>query len=391
LSNAIDYQNSVPPGEEISETGAPEFPPKRPERKSQKLELDTRSSVLFWIFRSILHVLSLIPDFILYPFGAGLGYVFYRLDRRHVRIGMKNLQIAFPRKSEEERRHILRASYINLGRSGAEYIRLGGFFYRRLKRRTVYQGVSNLARAISSHPGKGVLILTAHFGNFELLLSGHALHGYQISLVHHTQRFLAGDALMTYVRERAGVDIIRKHSAARAVLRALRDGDMIGIPFDQNAKRSEAVFVPFFGEPAATAGGVARLAMISGAPVVPVFAVRQPDHRHHRFVIGEAIPVQRTGDAEADVLENTKRFVRAVEEIVLKYPEQFLWTHRRFRTRPRGLPPVYDWERGHRRSDRSPAARTRQGPQQGQRRESRDPRGGATDERLVAPSDEPPR
>ncbi|HKF30020.1 MAG TPA: lysophospholipid acyltransferase family protein [Candidatus Binataceae bacterium] len=350
MSDAIDFQDSFAPGgkvspdDAVSDTGIPEFPRKRAEPRSQPLELDARSRLLFWIFRAIIHALSLIPDFILYPLGVLFGNLAYRLDRRHVRIGLKNLEIAFPEKSEHERRRILRESYLNLGRSGAEYVRLAGFFYRRLKRRVAYQGLAHFARALRSTPGTGALVLTAHFGNFELLLAAHALHGYQISLVHHTQRFLAGDALMTFVRERAGVDIIRKHSAARAVLRSLKDGDLVGIPYDQNAKRSEAVFVPFFGEPAATAGAVTRLAMISGASVVPVFLVRQPDRRHHRIVISEAISVQRTGDTEADVLENSRRFVKAVEAAVRAHPEQFLWTHRRYRTRPRDLPPIYDWE-----------------------------------------------
>jgi KDO2-lipid IV(A) lauroyltransferase len=369
LSNAIDYRNSftvpkdAPADDAVSNTGIPEFPLKRPERRSQPVELDLRSRVLFWLFSVTLHVLSLIPDFILYPLGEIGGKIAYRLDRRHIRIGLKNLEIAFPEKTEAERECILRDSYVNLGRSAAEYVRLGGFFYRRLKRRVTYQGLVHFGRALRAKPGSGALVLTAHFGNFELLLAAHALHGYEISLVHHTQRFLAGDALMTFIRERAGVDIIRKHSAARAVLRALKDGDLVGIPYDQNAKRSEAVFVPFFGEPAATAGAVTRLAMISGAPVVPVFLVRQPDQRHHRIVIREAISLQRSGDTDSDVLENTRRFVKAVEDIVREHPSQFLWTHRRYKTRPRGSAPIYDWEVRRKHSGHTLGAVTRKRPQ----------------------------
>ncbi len=291
---------------------------------------------------ALIHLLSLLPDLILYPLGVFGGWAGYWLDRRHVRIGHKNLALAFPEKSERERRRILRASYVNLGRCAAEYIRLGGFFYGRFRRRVSYDRFDHWDWVKAKYPGRGVLILSAHFGNFELLGAAHALNGFQISLVHHTQRFLAGDALMSFVRERAGVEIIRKHAAARAVLRALARGELVGIPFDQNAKRSEAVFVPFFGEPAATASGLARLARISGAPVVPAFIVRQPDRRSHRIEIQSEIPLQNTGDEAADILENTRRFVAAVEAMVRRYPEQFLWTHRRFRTRPRGMPPVYD-------------------------------------------------
>ena len=312
--------------------------------RTAHLELTARQRMVYWLMAGTLHVLSLIPDFILLPLGAMGGLVGYLLDRRHVRIGMKNLELAFPEKSAADRRRILRASYVNLGRAGAEYIRLAGFFRMRLARRVRYHNLEYWNEVADRYPGKGLLVMSAHFGNFELIAAAHAMHGYQISLVHHTQRFLAGDAVTTFVRERAGVEIIRKHSAARAVLRALKAGDLVAIPFDQNAKRSEAVFVPFFGEPAATTSGLARLAMISGAPIVPAFIVRDPNHRTHHIEIMEEIPVQRTGDTDADVLENTRRFVAAVEAIVRRYPEQFLWTHRRFRTRPRGAPPIYDWE-----------------------------------------------
>lgn len=321
------------------------------------LQLDWKSKCLFWLMVATLHVLSLLPDFVLYPLGVAGGWLGYKLDSRHVKIGLKNLTIAFPERSEAERRRILRASYINLGRSGAEYVRLGGFFYRRLAKRVTYNRYMYWQQVMDQEPGKGLLILTAHFGNFELLPTAHALHGFQISLVHHTQRFLAADALMTFVRQRAGVEIIRKHSAARAVLRALRSARLVGIPFDQNAKRSEAIFVPFFGEPAATASGLARLVALSRTQVVPVFLVRQPDGRSHVIELLDQVEIQRSSDAEADLVENTRRFVKQVEDVVRRYPEQFLWTHRRFRTRPRGMPPVYDWEiRGSRRSSDRAAA-----------------------------------
>ncbi|HVN27123.1 MAG TPA: hypothetical protein VMT64_01480, partial [Candidatus Binataceae bacterium] len=223
------------------------------------LELDPKSRIIFYLMSAVLHLLSLIPDFILYPIGMLGGLLGYWFDRRHVKIGLKNLAIAFPERSEDERRAILRASYINLGKGLSEYIRLAGFFHTRLRDRVTYDRYDYWQQVMRENPGKGAIVLTGHFGNFELFACAHAMHGHQISLVHHTQRFLAGDALMTFARERCGVKILRKHSAARAVLKALRTGDLVGIPFDQNAKRSEAVWVPFFGEPAATPSGLARL------------------------------------------------------------------------------------------------------------------------------------
>ncbi|MGO9058061.1 MAG: lysophospholipid acyltransferase family protein [Candidatus Binataceae bacterium] len=315
-------------------------PPTGPHRETG-LHLGIKDRIISWLITRALYLFSLIPDFLLYPIGIAGGFIGYQLDRRHHVIGLRNLAIAFPERSEAERRRILRASYVNLGRGAAEYVRMAGFFHRRLKARVTYNRLDYWDDLKRRHPGRGLLILSAHFGNFELLAVAHAMHGYQISLVHHTQRLLAGDAVMTFVRERAGVEIIRKHSAARAVLKALRRGETVGIPFDQNAKRSEAVFVPFFNETAATTSGLARLAALSGAPVVPVFIIREPDMRSHRIEIGDEIAIERSGDPKADIEDNTRRFVKAIEDVVRRHPEQFLWTHRRYRTRPRGMAPIY--------------------------------------------------
>jgi len=269
------------------------------------LKLGRKDWLLFQLMRAGVHAFSLLPDFVLYSLGVLGGFIGYWLDRRHVAIGMINLAIAFPERSERERKRILRTSYINLGRGAAEYIRLAGFFHRRLIARVAYERFQYWDELKRRYPGHGIVVLSAHFGDFELLATAHALRGHQITLVHHTQRFLSGDALMTWVRERAGVDVVRKRSAARAVLKALGDGQLVGVPFDQNAKRGEAVFVPFFGEPAATSRTLARLVRKSHAIVVPVFIVREPKYgsvgrtrssfRHVGHVVaGAAKPVDQS-------------------------------------------------------------------------------------------------
>src|SRR5229473_368626 len=123
------------------------------------LKLDFKRKLLFYLMLGVLHVVSLIPDFVLYPLGIAGGYISYLLDRRHVKIGMKNLAIAFPERSEAERRRILRASYVNLGRSAAEYFRLGGFFHLRLKARVMYNRLDYWDDLKRRHPGRGLLIL----------------------------------------------------------------------------------------------------------------------------------------------------------------------------------------------------------------------------------------
>jgi Kdo2-lipid IVA lauroyltransferase/acyltransferase len=345
--NAAASASAAPDASGSQDTSAPEETD-RP--RLAGLKLDRKDRWLFYLMLGLLHVLSLLPDSVLYPLGAAAGYLGYVLDRRHVRIGLTNLSIAFPDRSERQRRRILRAAYANLGRGGAEYVRLAGFFHRRLVRRVSYDRFGYWNEIRRRYPGRGVVVLSAHFGNFELLHTVHAMRGHRITLVHHTQRFRAGDALMTWVRERAGVNVVRKRSAARAVLKALGDGELVGIPFDQNAKRGEAIFIPFFGEPASTSRTLARVVRACGAVVVPVFIVRDPGRRSHRIIIQNLIPLVETGNVDADVVENTRRFLGAVEAMVRCYPEQFLWTHRRYLTRPRGMAPVYDEPRRHRRS-----------------------------------------
>ena len=339
LSNSVERAAPGGPAQAVQPALAARH---RKARRNLDLKLNWRDRCLFYLMVGAMHLVSLLPDFVLYVFGVLGGRLAFRLDRRHVKIGLKNLEIAFPELTPAARARILHASYVNMGRCCAEYIRLGGFFYRRLVRKVRYEGFEIWDETLRRYPGRGVLILTAHLGNFELGPAVHVMHGHQMSLVHHTQSFLAGDALMTFIRERAGVEIIRKHKAARAVLRALSRGEMVATPFDQNAKRSEALFVPFFGELAATASGLARVARLSGAGVVPVFLLRDPNHRTHRILIQPELPLQHSADADADILENTQRFVAAIERMARAYPEQFLWTHRRFRTRPRGAPKIYD-------------------------------------------------
>ena len=325
--------------------------PSLQQQRNQAAEnLPLGSRLLFYVMLVALHVVSLVPDFILLRIGAIGGLVAVWLDRRHVKIGLTNLAIAFPELSLAERQKILRASYANLGRSVADQIRLGGFFHRRILKRVCYDRPDYLSGILERQKERGLVVLTAHFGAFELGPPVHTMNGFQLSLVHHTQGFLAADALLTFIRERAGIEVIRKHSAARAVWKLLKSGKTVAVPFDQNAKRSEAIFVPLFGEVAATSSALARLVMISGSAVLPAFVVRDGSSNRHVIEIKDEIPIQRTADFEADVEENTRRFVKAVEDIMRLHPEQSLWTHRRYRTRPRGMASVYQ-ETGKRHRD----------------------------------------
>lgn len=178
--------------------------------------------------------------------------------------------------------------------------------------------------------GRGVLILTAHYGNWELLAAAHGLSGLPLSIVVRPLDHPLLDDLADRFRRRSGAELIVKRQAVREVLYALRRGRMVGILLDQNATRAEGVFVPFFGVPASTSKGLALLALRTGAPVLPVFLRREPGGRHCMDV-GPPVPPPPDGD----VIAYTARFNQVLEATIRRAPEQWLWMHARWRTQPR--------------------------------------------------------
>jgi len=188
-------------------------------------------------------------------------------------------------------------------------------------------------QAAAAH-GRGVLLLTGHFGNWELLAAAHGLSGLPLSIVARPLDHPLLDNLAARFRRRSGAELIVKRQAVRDVLTALRRQRMVGILLDQNATRAEGVFVPFFGSLASTSKGLALLALRTGAPVVPVFLRREPGGRHC-MEVSAAVPPPEDGL----VTTYTATFNRVLEATIRRAPEQWLWMHDRWRTRPReGVP-----------------------------------------------------
>ncbi len=196
-------------------------------------------------------------------------------------------------------------------------------------------GNEHLKAALASH-GRA-LLLTAHLGNWELLTLANRLLGYPLTVVVRPLDSAVMNAAAERLRRKTGVEIIAKRDALRPILAALRDGRVVGILLDQNASRREGVFVPFFGRAASTSRGLAVLAVRTGTPVVPVFIRREGPGRH-RVVIRPAVGVPETSDVESAITELTARCTAAIEAAVRETPEQWLWLHDRWRTRPPGEP-----------------------------------------------------
>lgn len=271
--------------------------------------------------------------------GIGVGRVTYLLHGKLRRVGMRNLGMAFPEKSTRERRKILRGVFTSLGRQLAEVCLFPRYTCENVSRVVIYDGYENFQQAAKR--GKGVLFLTAHLGGWELSAFAHALYGHPLHFVMRPLDNPYLDHMVRDYRTMHGNIPILKDDPVRELLRAMKEGATVGILMDTNMMPPQGVFVNFFAIPACTPSGLARIALRTDAAVVPGFTVWDPALRKYRLRFDPALELVRTGDNEADILANTQRFTDVIEDFVRQYPDQWLWVHRRWKTRPPGERPLY--------------------------------------------------
>lgn len=263
--------------------------------------------------------------------GAVLGGLIYRMDRRHRRITLDNLEKALGGQMDAaQRAHIAEASFRNLGRSLAEIARLADTTPKEIAQRVTIEGFENYQAARDRQ--KGVICLSAHLGNWEWLTAALSNKGAPLYLVARALDDPRLDALLNAQRTAHGNWVLNKRTAAGELTRLLRAGKTVGFLLDQNTRAQDAVFVDYFGMPAATHKGVAIVALRTGAPVLPLFIYREAGR--HRLTIEKAIDLTRTGNLQRDVHNATALFTRAIEAAVRRHPDQWLWVHRRWKTQP---------------------------------------------------------
>jgi Kdo2-lipid IVA lauroyltransferase/acyltransferase len=284
-------------------------------------------------------ILGLMPRPLARAFASGLAGVFYLLHFRLRQVGMRNLEMVFPEKRVAERRRILRGVFTSLGRQLAELCQFPKYTPENIDEVVVYDGLENYERAYA--PRKGVLFLTAHFGGWELSAFAHSMHGHWLHIVMRPMDNEYLDRLLQHYRTMHGNQTVAKDDFVRGLLAAMKAGETVGILMDTNMTPPQGIFVDFFGIPACTASGLARIALRTDAPVVPGFTIWDPALRKYRLRFDPALELIRTGDLEADIAANTQMFTKVIEDYVRKYPDQWLWVHRRWKTRPEGQPPLY--------------------------------------------------
>lgn len=271
--------------------------------------------------------------------GRRLGEAAYYVVYPRTRVALDQLAWAMPGWSRSKRRATVRDMYRQFGQSAMEFFRLprmaaGG----ELDRVVTVEGEQIVRDAFAQ--GKGLLILTAHYGNFELLATFFAAKGYQVNLVTRKLRNGLLDRFWAAQRRRLGIRAIFKDQSLKEVIGRLRCNEAMGYVLDQNMGPGQGVFVDFFGRPACTLGVVAVLAKRFGSPVVPVFITRdRDDPTKHRIVFEPPVPFEsRTDDkSDADIVDNTQRYTAIIERRVRERPDHWIWIHKRWKThRPLG-------------------------------------------------------
>lgn len=298
-----------------------------------------RTFAEYLVTQAILRGATLLRRRTALQFGEVVSLAAWQLLGRLRCYALINLGIAFPEKSESERKQIARDSFRSLGRMLGEISQFPRLNPGNIGAIVNYDGLEHYQSALAA--GQGVIILTGHIGAWELSVYAHSIYGYPSSFLARRIDNPLIEELAERYRTIYGNRSIDKQHGVREVIRTLKQGGAVGILADLNALREDGIFCNFFGLPAATTTGVATLALRTGAAVVPGYLTWSEETRKHTLHFEPPVETVRTGDREADVRHNTERYTQILEEVIRRYPEQWLWIHRRWRTRPVGEPDIY--------------------------------------------------
>ncbi len=296
---------------------------------------------------TVLFCLRWLPRGVARTVGARIAGMIVALRPAWRRYAEKNLRLAFPGMTPGERAGTFRRAVQSWGWMLAEFARFPRYTPGNIGDAIEVEEIAHYQTAAAA--GKGVLFLTAHLGAWELSSFAHSLNGYPLAYLNRPLDNPLLDRLVTRYRCLGGNRSIDRANAARAVIEELRAGRAVGFLLDQNVVEGQGqgkgkgnVFADFFSVPASTTTGLARFAQKTGAPVVPGFATWNEVRGKYVLRFEPPVELVKTGNEEADLLENTARFNRVIERAVRRHPGQWLWVHRRWRTRPPGEPSLYE-------------------------------------------------
>lgn len=295
--------------------------------------------IQYWLVLAVATTLGRLPRGLARRLVRVLTAALYLCLGRLRRVGERNLELALPELPIAQRRRILRCLFRNLGWQLVEFCRMPRYSTLNVNGWIRIEGVDNYLAA--EQRGKGVLVLTGHLGAWELSSFYHSLMGHPMSMVIRRLDNRLLDEYVNSVRCLHGNRVLHKDDFARGLLKAMHAGETVGILMDTNMTPPQGVFVKFFGITACTASGLARVALRSGAAVLPGFCVWEETEKQYVLHFGPELQFQKTGDAEQDILSATQQCNDVLEAWIRRYPDQWLWIHRRWKTRPPGEPGLY--------------------------------------------------
>lgn len=299
--------------------------------------------VEYFLVRIALSILSLLPSRAAVAIGIAASSAVFRLLGNLRKTGMRNLEIAFPEVSDSERRILLKGTFTSLGRMLGVVSQFDKATPEAISEIVDFDldGEMQVLYRRVKEEKRGVLITTGHLGNWELLV-------FAFAALHEPIAYLARpldnpliEELTVRIRTRFGNKPINKSNSAMLAIKMLREGEILGVLADVNAHPKEGVFVPFFGVDACTSAGPAMLAIRANALLVPIFCVYDRVSSKYKIIHGKVIEPAASGNRETDVLETTMMYTAEIERIIRQFPEQWLWIHKRWKTRPKGEASIY--------------------------------------------------
>jgi KDO2-lipid IV(A) lauroyltransferase len=296
-------------------------------------------AIEYWLVVAVARTLGRVPRKLARWAAQLIAFAVYWCFGRLRRVGERNLQLALAGLSSAARKKILRSVYIHLGWQLVEFCRMARYTPENTGALIRTEGLDRFLAAQAR--GRGVLIVTAHLGAWELSSFYHSLMGYPMGMVIRRLDNRRLDAFVNSIRCMHGNYVLHKDDFGRGLLTAMHAGGTVGILMDTNMTPPQGAFVDFFGIPACTATGLAHVARKTGAAVLPGFMLWEPGERRYVLHFGQEIEIPRTERAANDILVGTQRCTAAIESWIKRYPDQWLWIHRRWKTRPAGEPALY--------------------------------------------------
>jgi len=285
--------------------------------------------IIYLFLKGFSLFINVLPEGFALWMGRQLGTVMYLLDLEHRKVAIQNLHIAFGQeKSEEEMRSIAKKNFQNLGMMAVEFFRIPGMDLETYQKKVETEGVDEALKVLEKN--RGALLLLGHFGNWELMaLMSKVIQKNILVIAKPIKNNPWLERWFIESREGIGLEVIPPTNGTLKVIRALSQNKVVGILFDQRGKRSKGIWADFFGRKVPTTPGLAVMALKSGAPVLPVFMIRN-GFQKHRLIVKKPLELIHTGDFKKDIEANTQLFNNTLESIIREYPDQWLWIHRRW-------------------------------------------------------------